>query len=102
MAPATALVITAYDDDGDNDGIGDNDLVFQIGGTVLVTSRLETLVAGQLTVELRDEDGNACAITVTDENGNYVFENVPAFADYTVVVPANGGDGDRSRRYLLS
>ncbi|MCK5922949.1 MAG: carboxypeptidase regulatory-like domain-containing protein, partial [Methylococcales bacterium] len=38
-----------------------------------------------VTVELRDPDGNLIAVTETDANGDFSFDNLP-FGDYTVTV----------------
>ncbi|MBK9462533.1 MAG: carboxypeptidase regulatory-like domain-containing protein [Sphingobacteriales bacterium] len=50
----------------------------------------ETGIPG-ITVTLYDSNGDVIATTTTDQNGNYVFDNLPA-GDYTVVV-GSGPDG---------
>ncbi|MBK9462530.1 MAG: carboxypeptidase regulatory-like domain-containing protein [Sphingobacteriales bacterium] len=50
----------------------------------------ETGIPG-ITVTLYDSNGDVIATTTTDDNGNYVFDNLPA-GDYTVVV-GSGPDG---------
>lgn len=58
--------------DSDNDGLFEpQDGEFGIGGVV---------------VQLLDEDGNVIATTITDSNGNYLFENLPP-GTYFVSIP---------------
>ena len=51
----------------------------------------ETGIPG-VTITLYDSNGDVIATTTTDDNGNYVFDNLPA-GDYTVVV-GSGPDED--------
>ncbi len=60
------------DQDGNEDGAGEEGLA-------------------DITVFLYDEDGNLLATTETDEDGFYLFDDLPA-GNYTVVVDANDAD----------